>query len=223
MSERNYYVLCDDNCRFEAMTKEQILAAITQAVEHGEVHDIDAGFITKIKEQNAGRKLKFWVGTQAEYNAIETPETNVMYMITDPTLEEDLQAQIDDLREDVDKLADYVIETGTSSNWEYQKWASGRMTATRHVYWTDITFTEEFVASGVPIGAAITYGPITMPSGLFEAPLMQATCIKSLGYMLAVFSSVTASNFYMRLVRLFSKSEMAEAHFALTLDGRWKE
>lgn len=102
--ERRYFVLCEDNCRFEAMTKEQILAAITQAVEHGEIHDVDTGFVTKIKEQNAGRELKFWVGTQAQYNAIETPATNVMYLITDPQAETEMQAQIDELREDVDAI-----------------------------------------------------------------------------------------------------------------------
>ena len=51
MSERNYYVLCDDNCRFESMTKEQIIAAIAEATGHTP-EDIDAAFITRIKEQN---------------------------------------------------------------------------------------------------------------------------------------------------------------------------
>lgn len=38
MSERNYYVLCDDNCRFEGMTKEQIYDAIAE-----NRHDTDTG------------------------------------------------------------------------------------------------------------------------------------------------------------------------------------
>lgn len=91
MSERNYYVLCDDNCRFESMTKEQILAAITQAVEGHEIGDVDTGFVTTLKEQNKNTGLKFWVGTQAQYNALETKEPNCFYIITD---EEDLIPQM---------------------------------------------------------------------------------------------------------------------------------
>lgn len=83
MAERNYYVVCDDNCRFEGMTKEQIITAIEQAIETGSVGDIDAGFITKIKETNRNAELKFWVGTQAEYNAISVPSQNTFYIITD--------------------------------------------------------------------------------------------------------------------------------------------
>ena len=67
---RKYYCLCEANCRFETMSKEQILAAIAQAAEHGLVFDENAAFITQIKEKNAGNTLSFWVGTQAQYNAL---------------------------------------------------------------------------------------------------------------------------------------------------------
>lgn len=72
--ERNYYVICDDNCRFIGMTKEQIMAAIAEATGATPVH-IDDAFITKIKEQNHQNPLKFWVGTEAEFNAI-SPKPN---------------------------------------------------------------------------------------------------------------------------------------------------
>lgn len=82
MSERNYYVICDDNCKFESMTKEQIIAAIASATGKTPT-SIDDAFITKIKEQNRNIPLKFWIGTQAEYNAIENPEDNTFYIFTD--------------------------------------------------------------------------------------------------------------------------------------------
>lgn len=82
MSERTYYVICEDNCKFEGMTKEQILAAIAEATGATPTH-IDDAFITKIKEINKNAALKFWIGTQAEYNAIETPEANCFYIFTD--------------------------------------------------------------------------------------------------------------------------------------------
>jgi hypothetical protein len=69
MSERNYYVLCDSNCKFPAMTAEQVLAAIAEATGKTPTH-VDDAFITKIREMNANANLKFWFGEEYEYNAL---------------------------------------------------------------------------------------------------------------------------------------------------------
>lgn len=95
--ERIYYVICADGCKFESMTKEQILAAITQAVETGEIKDVDTGFVTTIKEQNSGAGLTFWVGTSAEYNALETKATNCFYIITDDTYSDNINTAIEEM------------------------------------------------------------------------------------------------------------------------------
>lgn len=92
----SYYVLCDDDSRHESMTKEQILAAIKQAVETGTIGDCDAGFITKVKETNGGSYVTFWVGTRAEYNALLTIQRNCVYIITDDTTNEDIEKAIAD-------------------------------------------------------------------------------------------------------------------------------
>lgn len=102
MSERNYYVICDDNCKFESMTKEQIIAAIADAtgvVPEG--IDVDAAFVTKIKEMNANKKIKWWFGTTAEFNALETKEADTVYILTDDDTAESLDAEIQDLKETV--------------------------------------------------------------------------------------------------------------------------
>ena len=83
MSGRRYFCFCESNCRFETMTKEQILAAIAQAAEHGLVVDPDAGFVTKVKESNAGGYVTFWVGTTAQYNALDSHDPNCIYVKTD--------------------------------------------------------------------------------------------------------------------------------------------
>lgn len=78
--ERTYYVICEDNCRFESMTKEQIIAAIVEAT--GNIPgDVDAAFITKIKEQNADQSMKVWAGTMAQYNALDTHAADTLYFI----------------------------------------------------------------------------------------------------------------------------------------------
>lgn len=99
MDDRNYYVLCDDNCKFEGMTKEQILTAIMQAVETGEIHDIDSGFVRTIKEINHQKGLRFWVGTTAEFNALPEKENNVLYIKTDDTSEQDILNQFEKLNQ----------------------------------------------------------------------------------------------------------------------------
>lgn len=68
-----YYVICDDDCRYEGMTKEQILASIEQALEQGYVSDPDAAVFSKIKEVCAGDAIQLWVGSEAEFNALSLP------------------------------------------------------------------------------------------------------------------------------------------------------
>lgn len=87
-----FYVICDDDSKHESMTKEQIIAAIMQALENGSVGNCDTGFVTKIKEQNSGGCITFWVGTQAQYNGIEAKANNCVYIITDDTSTEDTKA-----------------------------------------------------------------------------------------------------------------------------------
>lgn len=83
MATPKVYVICDSNCKYEGMTREQILSAIAQAVNDGEISNIDAGFITKIKELNSGENFSIWVGTQAEYNTLTTIDKKCLYIITD--------------------------------------------------------------------------------------------------------------------------------------------
>ena len=98
MSERNYFVLRDDNCRFPSMTKEQILAAITQAVESGEIKDVDTGFVQTIKTIN-GKSLKFFVGTQYEYEALTDEDKKDLFaIITNYTIKDGLLQAIEDIK-----------------------------------------------------------------------------------------------------------------------------
>ena len=91
-----YYVVCDNNCRYEGMTKEQIIAAIAEATGSVPV-GIDEGFITKMKEIRAGGTARLWIGTDADFNAISpAPVINkspvrigadgIMYICTDDSL-----------------------------------------------------------------------------------------------------------------------------------------
>ncbi len=89
---KKYYCYCDSNCKYETMTKEQILAAIAQAAAGGLSFDTEAAIISKVKEMNAGGFVTFWVGTQAQYNALGEIDKNCVYVITDNTWHKDVEA-----------------------------------------------------------------------------------------------------------------------------------
>lgn len=104
MATPTVYVLCDQNCKYEGMTKEQILAAITQAVNEGTIGDIDTGFVTTIKTIN-GTPLKFFVGSQVEYNALtEEQREGLFAIITDDATKEALFNALELLQDDVKSL-----------------------------------------------------------------------------------------------------------------------
>ena len=90
---KKYYCLCDSNCKYETMTAEQIMAAIQQAAQLGLVYDPDAAVVTKVREKNGGQSLSFWLGTQAQYNAISKKDQYCYYIITDKE-ETDVSAQV---------------------------------------------------------------------------------------------------------------------------------
>lgn len=110
MSERKYYCLCESNCKFETMTKEQILAAIAQAIETGSVGDVDTGFVTKLKDMNYGTALTVWIGTRAQYNAVTERAKNCLYIITDDTTSEDMLKACQQALADVEEIRQHVAE-----------------------------------------------------------------------------------------------------------------
>lgn len=121
-----YNVVRGDGVFFEGMTKEQIIAAIAEATGKT-VEDIDSAFITKIKEINKGNAIRLWMGTNAEYNALETKEDDVLYYVTDDTFVEDTGTALEtinnritqnntELTKKIDELIEKVNTMDTSLN-----------------------------------------------------------------------------------------------------------
>ena len=106
--ERKYYLICADGCKFEGMTKEQILAAIAEATGNT-VNDVDGAFITMIKELNKGAPIKLWFGSTAEFNAIPEKQQNCLYITDDDTTFEDIDRLLKWLEEGYDSLAERVV------------------------------------------------------------------------------------------------------------------
>lgn len=100
--ELEVFALDDGANKHLTMTREQIIAAIIEAVNNGTIGDIDAGFITKIQELNNKGILKFWIGTNAEYAAITNIDPNTLYLFTDDPTIEDINNRISELDIKVD-------------------------------------------------------------------------------------------------------------------------
>jgi hypothetical protein len=98
------YVLCDNNCKYESLTKEQIYTAIVEALENGTISDVDTGFVQTIKTIN-NVPLKFFVGKQADYDSLpEMGKQNLFAIITDDTTKENLTAFLEELKSSVEGL-----------------------------------------------------------------------------------------------------------------------
>ena len=103
-----YNVVRTDGVFFEGMTREQIYELVhgtTGKIPEG----IDEAFITKLKEANKGDVVRMWVGTNAEYNALEAKLDDVLYIITDDTFYEDLEEEMRTTRNGIETNMEQAI------------------------------------------------------------------------------------------------------------------
>lgn len=142
------YVICNNNCKYEGMTKEQILTAIAQAVSEGKISNIDTGFITTIKTIN-GAPLKFFVGTQAEYEALTTDQKhNLFAIITNDTTKADINEILETLTKELDdakiniadimenfaKLSSAFTQTGSINGYPIYSFGKGTILTYLAIY-----------------------------------------------------------------------------------------
>lgn len=116
MSEKKFYCICDMGCKYETLNREQILTAITQAVSEGTIGDVDTGFVTTIKTIN-GKAVKFFFGTQSEYEALTDEEkTGLFAIITNDTSKEAFENAIEELRAEYDGLRESLAKGEFAAN-----------------------------------------------------------------------------------------------------------
>lgn len=78
----NIYGVCDNNCKHLVYTREEVLALLQQAINEQSLLGIDADFaaIKKIIDTNGGEDIKFWIGTEAEFNALDPKPSFVNFI-----------------------------------------------------------------------------------------------------------------------------------------------
>lgn len=184
MATPKVYVLCDANCRWESMTKEQILTAIMQAVNEGEVGDIDTGFIQTIKTIN-GTPLRFFVGTQAEYEALtDDDKQNLFAVITNDTVGDGIKAAIEELQKTVgehgtllDKIINGEVEANKATHATYDQYG--------YKLRGGANMAKSYDSNGVPINEWQTLG--TMPKNQSAAFISRIKITITIGYTNIMF------------------------------------
>ena len=103
------YALDEGGNKIATFSAEQILEAINAAITTGEIPSELTAFIDAIKEQNKGKSLEFWLGTQAEFLALENTEEDIIYFINDSTNLKELSDALDQLKDQL-QSGDFVVE-----------------------------------------------------------------------------------------------------------------
>ena len=152
------YLLDEAKNQHEGMTKEQIVTAIENMETTGSVGDVDAGFISKVLELNKHGKLRFWVGTMAEFNALETKDPDTLYLFTDdPTL--------DDIEDGLTSLETALDQYESSNDQEVASIAS-RLTNAENKLDTISGYSKTFSLNVLVAPTVVTNAVINIP-GLY--------------------------------------------------------
>lgn len=89
----------------------KLVADCEEATENANAvrEEIEAGgYIESLKELNDGEKFSFWVGTHAEYSALTKKQPFTLYILTDETTEEDINAAFENLKTNIKETAEKI-------------------------------------------------------------------------------------------------------------------
>ena len=113
-TEKQVYVIDQGGNMLEGMTKSQIVNAITEYSQTGEI--TGGAYVEEIKEQNTGKSVTLWFGTQAQYEALPDKDpTSVLYHITDESTLKELDDALTHL---IEQLTDGSFIVKNSYNAE---------------------------------------------------------------------------------------------------------
>lgn len=219
MADRKYYCFCEDNCKFETLTKEQILAAITQAIETHEITNVDTGFVTKIKELNSGEPIQFWLGTYSQYHAIAEPEENVFYIITNDNRIDVMEETVSEMKEQVDNLSDYVTDKMMDISGNITTSVQWGLNHAKNNMWMNgqtIHLCADIVANGdATLSQGTHIGQITDHRPRVDCPV---TCqISNSNGILSVPATVTKDG----LIRIYPTGGVVKQGDLIRLSGCW--
>lgn len=115
MADSTVYAIDEGGNRIPTLSGEKIIEAIQTAIATGEIPDELQTFIDTIKEQNKGAGLKFWLGTQAEFLALESTSEDVIYFINDSANLRDVANALDELKKALQD-GSFVVKKATAAD-----------------------------------------------------------------------------------------------------------
>lgn len=77
------YGFCDANCKHEVYTATEVMAILEQIIQGGSLAVVDPSMlpiVAAVKEKHNNENVNFWVGTEAELNALQLSTTPVLLM-----------------------------------------------------------------------------------------------------------------------------------------------
>lgn len=104
-----YYVLDENNNKHEALDKEGVLALLRQAIENGDLTNVDAdsAFVSKFKCCVSGTTNYIAFTSQATYNALKAADQltpNCYYFIIDDTSADDINNKLEEIEKRLSEL-----------------------------------------------------------------------------------------------------------------------
>ena len=121
---------------------------------------------------------------------------------------------------DTEAVKDYVVEQGTSGDWTYVKWNSGRAEASYKVAIGEVALTTN-KATGVYSNDTYAGKSVSLPSNLFTAAPMAFGNVFSSGYTHCQVSTSTTSTVAYRLWSPYSAT-VRDVSVMLYVVGKWK-
>lgn len=120
------YGFCQDNCKYPVYTKEDVIGLLQYVIEHNELpsdivngnYDSTQGLVAvnSVVEQNKGKAMQFFLGTQAEYDAYTGDKTNLFSVITDDQTKQSIMDTLSQHASSINGMIDGKISVNKASN-----------------------------------------------------------------------------------------------------------
>ena len=120
------YGFCQDNCKYPVYTKEDVIGLLQYVIEHNELpsdivngnYDSTQGLVAvnSVVEQNKGKAMQFFLGTQAEYDAYTGDKTNLFSVITDDQTKKSIMDTLSQHASSINGMIDGKISVNKASN-----------------------------------------------------------------------------------------------------------
>jgi hypothetical protein len=118
------YVIEDSDEVYSFNALERLVHITVDELNQTLTDQLENGAVKSLRETNKNAPFRFWVGTQAEYDALDQEQKNSVncyYLITDEN--DDVLSRFIAIEEKLN--VDYIVEQGESNGWTYRKWNSG--------------------------------------------------------------------------------------------------